>query len=141
MLGLSFFNNEYIIKLNNSKERVMYMPSCSPSGQSVQIRNTTDTILEDLYYKYHTHEGIRISKVQKKSKDKFFIITSNLEKNYDLTFFFKQDADRTFTFKDAVKKMTSKAPYAFFFIKVIEENGILELVEDPEAEKEYFEND
>lgn len=41
-------------------------------------------------------------------------------------------------FKDAVKKMSKDQMWTYFFGKIVEEDGQLLLVEDPEGKDAYF---
>ena len=107
-------------------------------GEYVQIRNMTDQEIDDLYYAYAEHTKLKVRKTAAHAKENFMIITTNLQKDHDLIFFFEDDPAKTFVFHDAVKKMTCDTTWAYQFYQIVEQDGCRVLIHDEEGEKEYF---
>lgn len=109
-----------------------------PAGEYLQLRNLTDKTIKDLYFTYGDYPITKARKINAHAKENFMIVTANLQKDYDLVFYFKDDENRKMIFKDAVKKMTKENMWSYFFGKIIEEDGQLTIVEDPEGKDAYF---
>lgn len=108
-----------------------------PPGEYVHIRNLTNLTISDLLYDYHEYEGIKVRKIKAHQKENFMIITTNLKKDYDLTFYFENDRSKKFTFPNAVKKMTCDTTWCYLFYKIVENNGEICIEVDEEGEKEF----
>lgn len=109
-----------------------------PAGEYLQIRNTTDNVIKNLYFTYGDYPITKVRKINANAKENFMIATANLKNDYDLVFYFKDDEERTMVFEGAVKKMSKDKMWSYFFGKIIEENGKLIIKEDPEGKELYF---
>lgn len=108
-----------------------------PPGEYVQIRNLRDMTISDLRYSYHEYDGIKVKKMNAHQKEHFMLITTNLKKDYDLTFYFENDKSRSFTFPDAVKKMTCETTWCYLFYRIMDHDGLLCIEIDEEGEQEF----
>lgn len=109
-----------------------------PAGEYLQLRNMTDKAIKDLYFTYGDYPITKTRKINAHSKENFMIVTTNLKTDHDLVFYFKDDEDRKMIFKGAVKKMTKDNMWSYFFGKIVEEDGLLVIQEDPEGKDAYF---
>lgn len=109
-----------------------------PAGEYLQIRNLTEHTITDLYFTYGDYPITKVRKMNAHAKETFMIVTANLTRDYDLEFYFKGEEERKMVFKDAVKKMSKDQMWSYFFGKIVEEDGQLLLVEDPEGKEAYF---
>lgn len=108
-----------------------------PPGETIQIRNHTSTVIKDLYYTYADYSEQKIKKIHSDTKESFFIATANLKDDHDLILYFKSQPQRLFTFPNAVKKKRELFNYSYFFLKIVETEDGIQIVEDPEGEKEF----
>lgn len=112
-----------------------------PVGQTVVIRNLLEKEVTGLYYVFEGFPDTNIKKIAANEAEQFLIITSHLHNDLDLTFYFKENPDIRFVFKNAVRAFDSKQPYSYFFGKIIEEDGILTLENDPDGKTLYFQSE
>ena len=111
-----------------------------PAGEYIQIRNTTNIVIDDLYYSYWEHDRLKVRSIKAKQKENFMIITTNLQKDYDLIFYFGKDESKRFIYPDAVKKMTCDTTWCYQFFKIVESQGALLIEIDDEGKQAYFED-
>ena len=109
-----------------------------PAGEYLQLSNFTDHIIQDLYFTFEDAPITKVRKIKAHGDENFMIFTANLKKDYDLIFYFGEDENRKIIFPNAVKKMKQEKTWSYFFGKIIEQEGVLTIIEDEEAKAAYF---
>lgn len=104
-----------------------YFMTGVPAGLYIYITNETGKEIKNLFYKFEKQGESKIKRILPQTTESTMIINCNNYEDMDLEFYFKDNKNK-FLFKKAVPKYDINNLWPKLELKIIEENGNIEIV-------------